>query len=117
MISPKDQLQINQVEKAMTSFIMVTLFLDIYEICILWDSFALFIFIMLDWNADDGGQSNASPNSDQAEQGSSGVDFSMEGQRKDINTISLKLRFEDSTGSQVLWVVESRINIMTILNL
>ncbi|XP_074565864.1 putative serine/threonine-protein kinase WNK3 isoform X2 [Curcuma longa] len=47
---------------------------------------------------DDGGQSNASPNSDQAEQGSSGVDFSMEGQRKDINTISLKLRFEDSTG-------------------
>ncbi|XP_042438151.1 probable serine/threonine-protein kinase WNK3 [Zingiber officinale] len=47
---------------------------------------------------DNCGQSNASPNSDQAEQGSSGVDFTMEGQRKDINTISLKLRFEDSTG-------------------
>lgn len=54
---------------------------------------------MLDWNADNGGQSNASTNSkyDQAE-GTSGADFTMEGRRKDIDTISLKLRFEDSTG-------------------
>ncbi|KAG6524186.1 probable serine/threonine-protein kinase WNK3 [Zingiber officinale] len=48
---------------------------------------------------DNGGQSNESANSkyDQ-EEGTSGADFTMEGRRKDINTISLKLRFEDSTG-------------------